>query len=80
METILYIKVGIVLYVSTNVDDPLEFYKTAELAVKYKDKGVCGFGGIKKYFMKIIIYFLKYLEIMTFLPILTNILKVHLII
>jgi len=38
------IKAGIIVYVSTNVDDPIEFRKAAELVVEYQGKGVFGFG------------------------------------
>eukprot|EP01104_Vermistella_antarctica_P015914 TRINITY_DN5322_c0_g1_i1.p1 TRINITY_DN5322_c0_g1~~TRINITY_DN5322_c0_g1_i1.p1 ORF type:complete len:817 (-),score=184.20 TRINITY_DN5322_c0_g1_i1:17-2344(-) len=36
--------VGIVVYVSTNADDACAFQRTAELAVKWKERGVVGVG------------------------------------
>jgi hypothetical protein len=33
---------GLVLYASPEDDDPIEFYKTAQLAVKHYGKGVIG--------------------------------------
>lgn len=38
------IRVGIVLYVSHGKDSPVKFMEVAQFTVKYKDKGVCGFG------------------------------------
>jgi len=35
---------GIVIYASLAKDDPIEFLQTAQLAVKLKSLGVCGFG------------------------------------
>jgi len=45
-ESSLPIRSGIVVYVSTtsDEDDPLTFRRSAEMAVKYSDRGVCGFG------------------------------------
>ena len=39
------VKFGLILYVSMNVDDPIDFRSAAELAVQYKGKGVVGYGG-----------------------------------
>ena len=34
----------LILYVSTNVDDPIDFRRTAEIVHEYRNKGVVGFG------------------------------------
>ena len=36
--------IGVVIYSNPLYDDPIEFHNNAQLAVKYREKGVCGFG------------------------------------
>ncbi len=38
------IKLGLIVYSNPMEDDPFQFKYNAEMAVKYRDRGVCGYG------------------------------------